>query len=264
MVIDKLIYRRDGGGYVEDGYRQLFVLSAEGGTPRQLTTDEFHHDGPPSWDPSGESLVFSANRHPDWRYRPLDSEVYGVRLADGEIRALTDRRGPDDSPVVSPDGEHIAYLGFDDRHQGYQVTRLHVMNRDGGEPRALTGALDRSVEAPMWSADGRGVYFAYSDRGNGRIGRVSLGGEVEELAADVGGTALGRPYSSGSFTVAGDGRLAYTMTRPDHPADVAVGRPGAEVRRVTRLNDDLFGHKELEAVEEIWWPSSHDGRRIQG
>jgi dipeptidyl aminopeptidase/acylaminoacyl peptidase len=35
-------------------------------------------------------------------------------------------------------------------------------------------------------------------------------------------------------------------------------------RRLTRLNDDLLGHKELAAIEEIRFDSSFDGREIQG
>jgi acylaminoacyl-peptidase len=41
-------------------------------------------------------------------------------------------------------------------------------------------------------------------------------------------------------------------------------RDGTRVERVTSLNDDLFGHKTLGKVEEIWWESSFDKRRIQG
>ena len=37
-VIDQVIYRRDGNGYVDHGFRHLFVVTAEGGTPQQLTT----------------------------------------------------------------------------------------------------------------------------------------------------------------------------------------------------------------------------------
>ncbi|MEE8526205.1 MAG: S9 family peptidase, partial [Thermoanaerobaculia bacterium] len=264
VVIDKLIYRADGDGYVEDGFAQLFVLSADGGTPRQITRGEFQHDGRPSWTSDGAALIFSANRHQDWRYRPLDSEVYEVSVADGSIRALTDRRGPDNAPTVSPDGSQVAYLGFDDRQQGFQVVHLYVMERDGGERRVLAGNLDRRVQSPIWAKDGKGLYFGTADQGNGKVGYAALDGGFEMLAADVGGTSLGRPYSGGSFSVAGDGRFAYTYTRPDHPADVAVGRKGSDMRRLTRLNDDLLQHKELGAVEEIGWKSSHDGRDIQG
>ncbi len=264
VAIDKLIYRQDGAGYVEDGFRHIFVLSADGGTPRQVTSGDFHHGGAPSWTPDGKALVFSANRHPSWEYDPRNSELYELTLADGKIRALTDRQGPDTAPDVSPDGRHVAYLGLDDRYQGYQILRLYVIERQGGQPRLLTGNLDRALQSPRWAADGKGIYFSYTDRGNSKIGYVSTGGKIEELAGDLGGTTLGRPYSSGSYSVAPGGRFAYTHTRPDYPADVAVGKRGEDgIRRLTRLNEDLFGHKELAAVEEIWYPSSHDDRQIQ-
>lgn len=264
-VIEKLHYRADGAGFLEDGYTQLFVVPAEGGTPRQITSGAFNHGSTPSWTPDGKTLILSANRHDDWEYAPVNTEVYEVSLADGAIKALTDRNGPDHSPVVSPDGRQIAYLGFDDQYQGYQVTYLYVMNRNGGNRKVLTANLDRSVLSPAWSADGKGIYFLYSDKGNTRIGYVSLGGKIRTQARDVGSTSIGRPYSSGSFTVSRDGRIAYTQTRPEYPADVAVVRKsGSKGKRITFLNEDLFGHKQLGTVEEIWYRSSFDGRDIQG
>jgi dipeptidyl aminopeptidase/acylaminoacyl peptidase len=263
--IHSVQYRADGSGYLESGYTHLFVLPAEGGTPRQVTSGPFNHGGTPSWTPDGRTLVFSANRHDDWEYERNNSEVYALSLEDGSLRALTDRFGPDDSPIVSPDGRQIAFLGFDDRKQGYQVTHLYVMNRDGSGKRMLAGDLDRDVSQPQWRADGRGLYFQYDDEGNTRLAYVALDGGVETYVNDVGGLSLGRPYAGGTFSVSNDGRFAYTHSTPDHPADVAVSRRGAtEGTRITDLNDDLFGHKQLGQVEEIWFESSHDGRRIQG
>ncbi len=272
IVIDKLIYRSDASGYLEDGYRQIFVVSAEGATPRQVTSGPYHHNGSAVWADGGETLLFSANRHDDRELEPRNSEIYEVRLDDGEIRALTGRKGPDRSPAVSPDGRQVAYLGYDDRYQGYQVTRLYVMSRDGSSPRVLTGELDRGVSSPVWSADGEGLYFGYSDEGNGKVGFVGLDGTLEVLANDLGGS-IGRPYSGGSFSVGGDGHVAFTLSRPDRPADVALvlrdtsaaaGLPKGKARLLTDLNADLVGHKDLAEVEEIWWESSYDGRAIQG
>jgi acylaminoacyl-peptidase len=264
-VIQKLIYRADGDGYLEPGYTHVFVVPADGGTPRRLTTGAFNHDGRLAWTPDGKSLLVSGNRHADAEYEPLDSEIYEVTVADGSIRALTDRRGPDQSPSVSPDGRQVAYVGFDDRYQGYQLTRLHVMNRDGTGSRLVTATFDRDVEAPVWSSDGKGIFFATADHGNGKIGYAALDGKVDYVAGDLGGGDLGRPYGGGTFSVAPDGTVALTWTRPDVPADIAVTRRGTRgSTRLTRLNDDLFGNRELATVEAFTMKSSHDGREIQG
>ncbi|MFQ6116556.1 MAG: DPP IV N-terminal domain-containing protein, partial [bacterium] len=225
-VIDKLLYRADGRGYLKDGYRQIFILPAEGGTPRQVTSGPYNHGGPLAWTPHGKFLIFSANRHEDWQYDPLNSEIYEVSVVDGSIKALTDRQGPDTNPVLSPDGRQIAYLGFDDQYEGYQITRLYLMKRDGSEKRLISADFDRDVRRPVWSRDGKGLYFQFDDEGNTKIGYISLSGKIQTLASDVGGTSIGRPYASGSFSVARNGRFAYTHTQPDHPADVAVGRKG--------------------------------------
>ncbi len=264
IEIDEVKYRADGKGYLEEGYSHVFVLPADGGTPRQLTTGSRHHDGAIRWTPDGASLIVSANRHDGWEYAPRDTEIYEVALSDGSVRALTDRRGPDRSPAISPDGSAIAYLGFDDRYQGYQVTDLYLMDLDGGNVRNLTSGLDRSVADPAWSSDGSGLFVKYDDEGNTRLAFVSTTGEVRTLAKDLGGLSLGRPYSGSAFSISDDGRFAFTLSRPDHPADVAVGGPGfSSPRRLTALNDDLFAHKELAEIEEIWYESSYDERRIQ-
>lgn len=262
IVINKLRYRSDGRGYLDDGYTHIFVLPAEGGTPRQITSGSYNHGGGLSWSPDSRSIVFSANRG-DADFDVRDSEVFEISVATGELTQLTDRFGPDGGPVLSPDGSLIAYTGFDDEYQGYQIARLYVMNRDGSGSRRISD-LDRSFGGLNWAADGRGLYFQYDDQGMTKVAYVSLDGEVEDLAEHVGGVGLGRPYGGGSYTVAGNGRFAFTHTTPAHPADLAVGQRGSEAQRVTRLNEDLLAHKKLAQVEELWWESSYDGRPIHG
>lgn len=261
--IDELIYRADGGGYVAEGYDHVFVLPADGGTPRQLTKGNFNHEGPINWTPDGSALVFSGNRHEDWRYDPLNSEIYRLALAEGTIEALTDRQGPDANPVLSPDGKRIAYTGFDDEQLGYQVTRLYVMDADGSNSSVITGDLDRSVSDAKWHSSGRSIFIQYDDEGRTRLASTNLSGKLEPLASGLGGTSLGRPYSSGSFTVADDNRVAFNVTTADRPADVAVLRRN-DVQRLTSLNEDILGHRELATLEELRFQSSHDGMEIQG
>ena len=267
-LITRLQYRRDGSGYVRDGFNQIFVIPAGGGTPRQLTRGPYNHPAPsagsPRWTPDGEAIIFSANRHEDWEYQLRNTEIHEVSVTERTIKTLTTRFGPDRNPVISPDGTKIAYVGYDDHYEGYQRTRLYFMNRDGSSQREIAD-LDRDIVNPIWSADSKGLFFQYDDQGDTKVAYIGLNGKIENLAGKLGGATLGRPYGRGSFSAAGTSHFAFTWSDPRHPGEVAVGKrdtPGAKV--LTSLNDDLMGHKVLDAVEEFWYESSFDKRKIHG
>ena len=143
------------------------------------------------------------------------------------------------------------------------------MNRDGTGSRVISADLDRSVggwsrDDLRWAADGSGVYFKYHDRGNTKLGFYALDGKLLTLAGNLGG-AWGNAYGGGTFSVSRNGRFAFNHTSPTRPVDVAVGSPGERsTRLVTAINDDLLAQRTLGAVEEIWYPSSKDGRQIHG
>lgn len=261
--IDALRYRGDGQGYLKSGNRQLFLISSEGGTPRQLTKGAQNH-GSPSWSRDGRALYFSANLREDADYNPGNTEIYRLELSSGELTPLTDRLGPDSSPVVSPDGKKIAYTGLDDRYQGYQIDRLYVMDSDGSNPGMVSGSFDRSIGNVQWSGDGKSLYFQYDDNGDTKVGKLNIAsGKVETVAGGLGGLSLGRPYNAADYSVAADGSLAYTLGNTGQPADLAVlGKKGT--KRITHLNEDLFAFKTLGEMEEMRWKSSFDQREIQG
>ncbi len=278
-VVDRLVYRFNGAGYLREGYSQVFVVPATGGTARQVSRGDFHHSsaqvgpgGAPVWTPDGKGLLIAANRRPDWDLFPLDTEIYELAVADGTIRALTDRRGPDDSPALSPDGRWVAYVGFDDRFQGYQAQRLYLVDRRGGPPRLLSADLDRDVERPQWTPDGKGILFVYDDQGRTRLGLYSLAGlgvgegEVRFRGVAEGLGAGTSAYTGGaSFSVAAGGRIAFSHKAWNTPGEVAVtSLAGAAPQVLTRLNEDLFAQRRLSQPEEIWYESSFDRRRIHG
>ncbi len=264
-LYDTLVYRDDGKGYVKEGFHHLYVLPADGGTPRQVTSGPFHHQERPAWAADGQSLVFAANRRDDWEHEPLDSDLYRVSLANGEITQLTDRRGTDASPVISPDGRLAAFVGFDDVGRSHHQTDLYVMSLDGKDRQCLTTALDRDITNPRFIRGGKAVCFQYDDEGNTKIGLVTLAtGKLEEVAVDVGGVNFGRPYASGSYTAADDGRVAFTQTNAARPADVATTVAGAAPLRLTQLNEDLLPYHELGQVESFRYQSSHDKQQIHG
>lgn len=268
---DRLIYRFNGRGYLKPGLKQRFVIAADGGAPRQLTSGdlpygggEFFGGGRAVWTPDGKFIVFSANAHPDYEYQPLNTEIYEVSLSDGQVKALTNRNGPDGSPAISPDGKTIAYTGFDDRFQGHQTTHLYLMSRDGSDSRVATPQLDRDVQDPQWAADGSGVYFAYDDQGDTKLAFYSLDGKVKELTGHLG--SGGSSYSGGAtYSVAKDGAFAVTYTSPTDPGDIAVGsRTDPKTRILTALNQQLFLQKKPGPTEEFWFESSVDKRKVEG
>lgn len=263
-ITDRVYHERDGSGYIEPGYNHIFVMPANGGAVRQLTTGDWNHGGALSWSPDGQKIYFSANRVADWQYRFRNSEVYSVTVNSGEIEILTDRDGPDSSPKISPNGKLIAYLGYEDKKQAYQVRKLHLMNADGTNKRSISDELDRSISSITWDSKSNGLYFNYDDKGNGKVGYITVEGKVTKLVDNRGGTTLGRPYGSGSYSIADNGTIAFTLSRPEFPAELAIKTAKGKVKTITNLNSSLLDFKTLGKVEEVWYKSSFDGRDLQG
>ncbi len=263
-VETRLNHEQDGVGVLDYGYDHLFVVSATGGTARQVTTGNYHHDGRPGWTADGEALIFSANRHENWARERRNSELYRVSVEGDTIMPLTDRFGPDYAPHVSPSGDRVAYLGYDDEVQTYQVTNLYVMNTDGSGARRVDMGLDRSVDDIAWAPDGDGLYLQYEDEGTTMLGHTTLEGDTTGVASQLGGTSIGRPYGGGDFSVASTGRLAMNHTTPSHPAELVVARRGEAPQQATDLNGDLLDRRALGTVEEIRYTSSKDGRELHG
>lgn len=264
-ITDRLKHEADGSGYLSPGFNHIFTIPAEGGTPRQLTSGSFDHSGSLSWDPAGQKIYFSSNRNADWEYEFRNSEVYAVDLKTLKIEQLTDRKGPDTSPMVSPNGKHVAFLGYEDKVQTYQVQKLQVMDPDGSNKKVISEDLDRSIDNIVWDSKSKGLYFMYNDLGKTKVGHIDLNGNVKDLTDNVGGTSLGRPYASGSFSVSAKGTIAFTYSQPDRPADLAiVGKRNNDLKILTSINEDLLAYRELGKTEEIWYESSVDGRKIQG
>lgn len=263
-ITDRLKHEADGSGYMEPGFTHIFIIPADGGTARQLTSDNYNHGGGLSFSPNGKEIYFSANRFEDWQYKFRNSEVYKVNVESKHITVLTTQDGPDHSPIVSPDGKTIAYLGYEDRIQDHQNTVLQLMTTDGSKKRIISSDFDASVSDITWDATSKGLYFKYDEKGNTKIGYITTSGKITKLADNVGGTTIGRPYASGSYSVSQNGTLVYTQSRPEYPAELAVIDNKKEARLITNLNADVLAYRELGQTEEVWYKSNFDGRDIQG
>jgi len=255
-VVTKLKYRADRTGFLEDGFRQLFVVRADGGTPRQVTMGEWAANGT-TWTPDGRSLLFTSLRTADSEYAWRESEIYKADVASGEITQLTLRKGPDGNPLPSPNGRLIAYSGYDSTDATWKDASIYVMDADGKNPHALTEKFDRAPQGMMWANDGLGIYFTAENEGGRNLYYTSLKGEVKPVTS--GKHVLTTAEIGNNFMAVG------TRTTSMLPTDIVtfdVRTPNA-IKQLTDVNGDILQGKKLATAEEVWY-TSVDGFKIQG
>ena len=256
-------YQYDGQGIVEPAYRHVFVVPADGGSARQLTEGDFNHYGSLAWTPDSERIFFSAFRSDNWELVSDEADIYAVSVATKKLEQITNEPGAERSPVISPNGRMIAFSREERRPLAYTPDHIAVMDTQGKNIRLLTEDLDGDASNIIWADDNQSIYFSYDERGIRKIGQVNLKkGKLNEIASDLGGTTIGRPYLSGGFHTAAD-TIAFTYGRPDRPANIAVINNGLP-KVLTALNEDLLEHRKLGQVNEIIYKSSFDGQEIQG
>jgi dipeptidyl aminopeptidase/acylaminoacyl peptidase len=255
-IIDRPNYRRDGQGYSRAGHRHIFVVSADGGAARQITSGDFDH-GAPEWTPDGRSLVFSGLREADAPMRWRESHIYSVDVATGAVRQLTTRRGTNSSPTVSPDGRMIAFTGYDWTDDTYRDADLYIMNIDGSDVRRLSGAFERAVQNVRWAPNSRELYFSAQSEGSSNLHAATLDGRIRQLTDGVHILNVASMSTNGAFAA-----TRSTPTEPGQVVTFTVREPA--LVQVTNANADLLAGVQLGEIREFWHPS-HDGRfQIQG
>jgi dipeptidyl aminopeptidase/acylaminoacyl peptidase len=263
-IVERLRYRADRQGMLPNGFRHIFMVSADGGAPRQLTTGNFS-DGPAggpgggsglTWTPDGKEIIFGGLRLEDADYHSKESYIYAVDTNSGGVRQLTARKGQNQNPVVSPNGRYVAYTGYDFVMQAWKDSDLYVMNIDGSNPRVLTPKLDRTPTGLIWNANSSGVYFNVSESGNRNLYYASLDNEVRKV---TNGTHM---LTVSSTTKSG--QAVGILTHSSKPADiVSFDLASPQPKQLTAVNDDLLRGIKLGNVEEFNY-TSLDNLKIQG
>ncbi len=264
--VNTVHYRADRRGFLEPGFVHLYVVPADGGTPRQLTSGDWNvgsrFDGQPgaagwSWSADGGSIVFDGLMDPESDKNFRDSDINVVDVRTGVMKKLTTPRGSWSQPSVSPDGMWIAFVGYPFTENTYHTTELFVMRADGSAMKKLSGTLDRDVGSLTWARDNSGIYFGAQDRGTSNVHFASLAGQVRALTTGQHMLSLG--------SISRTGVVAAIRSAPSDPTDVvrfAVTAP-QQVTRLTSVNADILANKKLGTFEELWVTST-SGTRVQG
>ena len=255
-------YQYDGQGIVEPAYRHVFIVPADGGTSRQLTEGNFNHYGSLAWSPNSDQVFFSAYRSDDWELVSNEADIYSVNISTKKLKQITNQSGAERSPVISPNGRLIAFTKEERRPLAYSPDQIAIMDLNGENIRILSEGLDGDASNLLWAGNSQALYYTYDERGIRKIGQATIKGSLRPVIKGVGGTTIGRPYLSGGFH-ANNGTLAFTHGTSGRPANIAIIQDD-QAQILTRLNDDLLGHRRLGSVKEITYKSSFDGQEIQG
>lgn len=257
IIIDRLSWRRDGRGPVPKGYSHVYIIDAVlGGTPKPITSGDYSHSDP-QWSADGKTIYFSAIRKPDAEYLHGDSEIYAVDLETLEVKALTDRKGPDRGPRLSPDGQWIAYSGYDDKDYTSHLSSLYLMDAQGANKQLLAADLPSSPSSITWTADGRGIYYLMAEKGVSNIYHVTTSGKIARVTAGI-------HYLSG-LSMAKNGRIATIISdfyNPGFLATFKTSQPSG-IKKLVDVNEDILAGINLGDVEELWFKSP-DGLDLQG
>jgi Tol biopolymer transport system component len=191
----QIVFRslREGGG--------VFVMDAAGKGVRKLADAGFS----PVWSGDGtEIIVAGANGLEVSTRTPPPSALFAVNVETGSRRVIT--TGDAVQPNCSPNGHRIAYWGM---RQGGQRD-IWTVAAKGGDPVEVTNDANSDWN-PLWSRDGKYLYFASDRDGKMNLWRIQIDEQSGETAGKAEPVKLPGDYVQ-HFSFSTDGRLmAYVQ-----------------------------------------------------
>src|SRR5438093_1388487 len=291
----RIVYvRRFADPMTDKRYSNLWIINTDGTDHRPLTTGN-RSDASPRWSPDGMRLAYLSDAdgkqqiYMRWMDTGQTARITNLDQAPDAIAWSPDGKMLSFSSLVSGKGPHLADLpappsgakwadppaaynrlvyrfnGTGYLKPGYM--QIFVVDSEGGAPRQVTngnfpnGGNEFGPSRATWTPDNSCVYFRYDDQGDTKIGFSSLDGAFKKIADHLASTTSA--YGGGSFSVARNGLIALNYGRPDNPGDIAISNMGA-MKVLSSFNQELLEQKKPGHVEEIWYESSKDKRKIQG
>jgi Tol biopolymer transport system component len=182
-VADNLMFRH-WNAWDEGTRSHLFVVSVDGGSPRDLTPGA-KYDVPPgpfggsegyAFAPDGKEITYTAKDQGRADAWTTDVNLYVVPVSGGTATVITKSNlGADQNPVYSPDGKYIAYGS--QKRGGFESDRMRLMLYDRAKKTSaeVLPAWDRNADGYWFAPDGKSIYVATTDKGRDKLFRATLG-----------------------------------------------------------------------------------------
>jgi dipeptidyl aminopeptidase/acylaminoacyl peptidase len=206
------------------------------------------------WSPDGTQITYSVRPTPKADDGSL-SDVWLLTVASGAKKKLVAEVGSSDNARWSPDGKWIAYTGSPDASGGVSLTYLYLAPASGGASRKLTAKFDLPIGTPLWSRDGRRIFFS-----------TNVLEAIEVFVCDVESGSV-KPVtnyggSTGISEISRDGKtIVGTMSSSKQPTELYSTR-GDVTANITYHNSWLKDYA-LAETEIIKWKSK-DGTEVEG
>lgn len=224
--------------------------------PIRLTEGSRFSIGGFSWAPDSSRIAFSAAKDPDLGSSDT-SDIYTLSVADKAIKKIVDTKGPDGSPVWSPDGTQIAYQTANGREFFfYADSYIAVIPAGGGTARILTESFDESPGLLDWSPDG--IYFASLQKTSSQLFRLKPAtGGIEPVSSQEG-------FGSSQFSFTADFKQTSFIGAGanEYPEIYISALAPFRPQKLTGMSDQLKDF-HLATREVVQWKST-DGTQIEG
>ena len=193
---DRIAFRseRDGGG--------IYVMNANGESPTRVS--DFGYS--PSWSRDGAQILVCTEKIPQPSTRPTKSQLWKIDLKTGERQRVSE--GDALQPTFSPNQKRIAYWSRPSRYG--QREHIWTIPVSGGEAVAVTDGSFTELN-PVWSPDGKYLYFSSNRRGSSNIWRVAIDentGVTSDSPEAV--TAIGATTSPLHLSFSRTGQMVYS------------------------------------------------------
>src|SRR5260370_6456640 len=136
----------------------LWLWNLEKKDEKRLTEGEFTASDP-QWSPDGAHVSYTTRPTPKADDGNL-TDVCVLTNATGQKKKLIGDPGSSDTARWSPDGKWMAYTGTPDADAGVSTTYLYLIPATGGTAKQLSTKFDLSVGTPVWSRDGKTIFFS--------------------------------------------------------------------------------------------------------